>query len=930
MGSDRARSTYDRTRQYRRVVSQQGRVVVEADLNEFGEILTEDARGALIDVVGPYGVPRDARTRARGHGYAITGFRAGDFDIGRGAIYVGGLRVEQQEPELTYSTQTEGLERWPHQGALEPWTDGDPYALAMLYLREQEVSATEDTTLLDVALGGPDTAQRLRLVRRVVLARTENTTRAFVDAMRRLEEFGHDVDPRQTRLERRSRLRVDAADEADDGGRHEPRVRRNYLGAENQLIRVQIARGGSSILWGYDNASCLYRVDAATDLQTLTLRSAPVDVHHYPRKGQVVEVLEATARLGPSGVNWMAAPYGLAYRLAAEYTPDAQTVRLAEPLPADFASDDRPLFLRVWDNEQLFKDGVSLPLVDERRQPTGLDVTLSEPPFVPGDFWCFAVRPAEPTKVDPPRYSTPQPPDGPREWLCPLAFVDCARGEVLDLRPSFDALVDRRGPILVSPRDLDEGRSLQSLLDAAVAIGREPGGHVTVRLEPGLYPLLEPVRLGPGHSDLTIEGAGDGVLLQASVGCDPHAFHNGMMIVIGANRVTIREIEFELTWQQAWPTWFEREELKHHKLSHELRVAVGLRPIGCMNLQVRGCTFRFAEPPSQHPVFGAAVFPGGTCLGFQMRDTRVEMPRDMTVHREYERLVYGYALVPSLLHGGGASDTVSPVLADASFRDNSFSGLTAALMIRAQLGSLRLEGNEVSESEGGFWIFSLADRSLADWVLHRKLHQASLRVFLQDERLRRSASIAHFYRIEIDRDQVPSLVQPEPQVMANMENFTDHHPVLSWLFGRLHIRPEEGRHARAAGRRFVFHAANNRVEAAGSLRAGAALLLVNTEPESASSVIVSSNQFENVSLEFPTVVLFTTGRSVIAGNIIVNGAAGTLSAPFGIVFAALRDGEGKAGDLIAITGNVFEGDVQLPDRHPKHLPEWKTYNDVRG
>ncbi len=78
-----------------------------------------------------------------------------------------------------------------------------------------------------------------------------------------------------------------------------------YLGAENQLIRVMVlptaapAEGGPpppSIVWGFDDASFVYRVqalsyDAATDATVVTLASAPVDSYHQPVVGQSVELL---------------------------------------------------------------------------------------------------------------------------------------------------------------------------------------------------------------------------------------------------------------------------------------------------------------------------------------------------------------------------------------------------------------------------------------------------------------------------------------------------------------------------------------------------------------------------------------------------------------------------------------------------------------
>src|SRR5437879_710868 len=89
MGSDRARRSYDASRMYRSVVSQQGRVTVEADANEAEEIRAAESHAELIDVVGPSGSPDDG-FKISVPAVTTTQF---DFAIGAGTLYVGGVRV---------------------------------------------------------------------------------------------------------------------------------------------------------------------------------------------------------------------------------------------------------------------------------------------------------------------------------------------------------------------------------------------------------------------------------------------------------------------------------------------------------------------------------------------------------------------------------------------------------------------------------------------------------------------------------------------------------------------------------------------------------------------------------------------------------------------------------------------------------------------
>src|SRR5258708_12877548 len=76
----------------------------------------------------------------------------------------------------------------------------------------------------------------------------------------------------------------------------EPSSAGGYLGAENQLIRVQVvnvdmAKKTCDLIWGYDDASFLYRVtpDASAN-PVLTLDRSPVADFHRPRPAQPLQL----------------------------------------------------------------------------------------------------------------------------------------------------------------------------------------------------------------------------------------------------------------------------------------------------------------------------------------------------------------------------------------------------------------------------------------------------------------------------------------------------------------------------------------------------------------------------------------------------------------------------------------------------------------
>ena len=146
MASDLARIGYDPTRAYRSVLAQQGRVTLEADINEAGAIALETLRLETLDIIGPTGTPDD--------GYKVTPSGSGLL-IGVGTLYVGGWRLTL-DPAVNLAKQPD-------------WLDQPALALSgtqviSLLVTEQSVCAVEDQALRDVALGGPDTAARSRLM----------------------------------------------------------------------------------------------------------------------------------------------------------------------------------------------------------------------------------------------------------------------------------------------------------------------------------------------------------------------------------------------------------------------------------------------------------------------------------------------------------------------------------------------------------------------------------------------------------------------------------------------------------------------------------------------------------------------------------------------------------------------------------------------
>ena len=86
MAVDLSRVTFDPTKHYSALLHQQGRVSIDADLNEAQDIRRYREETTAVDVIGPTGCPR------AGGGYAVTVVPgAGDLLISAGRMYVDGI-----------------------------------------------------------------------------------------------------------------------------------------------------------------------------------------------------------------------------------------------------------------------------------------------------------------------------------------------------------------------------------------------------------------------------------------------------------------------------------------------------------------------------------------------------------------------------------------------------------------------------------------------------------------------------------------------------------------------------------------------------------------------------------------------------------------------------------------------------------------------
>lgn len=724
MSSDRARISYDEMQEYRSVVMQQGRVTLEADWNEQSDLLTEEMRKEALDFVGPVGSPDG--------GYVVSMGEA-DLEITPGTLYVGGLRVSiGGDRPLLYGNQMkeqrppagQWLDHFQSDGRFLTVKRPDKgFELVYLLLREQEITAVEDRALLEVALGGPDTAARKRILQRFGRFGTkQNDCATAVSEL--VKSLGMSIDLKTRRLRSECRLEVAFKAPAAEAGPCEPASAGGYLGADNQMIRVKTARsaeGAPLLLWGFDNASSLYRVAQNTrdsvSPKTVILSGKPVDSFHNLVQNQAVEVLPAAATLNDK--EFAAADHGFVCRVSG-YDSATNEVTLDQPLPDVYRSSPR-LFLRVW---QEMKEITKAPL---ELGTTGLTVTLYQgaSEIHPGDYWCFAVRPGAPTQIFPPRYRRPQLPEGPRLWLCPLALVDWS-GKNLPLScvDHFDNLVDltrRRQTgcctVMVNPGD-----------DLVGIVGRYVNGEkVTICLAPGEYELTEPLVLGPEHSNLTIQGCHDGAVLKAAAESEKDGrFMHGLVVLWKTENVTLRQLRFHLPVVPYSGGGRQTPQYKRLAMMFKgskaatgrLHVSTGVTSVHCAMLTIEECLFRFSIEQRQ-PVFGIGVHAMSECWGLRISRCRFLKDADYlkrtTFRFETKKVDRTRNLPAGILAGFVLSQLhtrvfenmvdVPAILDDATFEGNHFSGLDAAAIIfHADCGIVRFENNTVRESVIGFFL----------------------------------------------------------------------------------------------------------------------------------------------------------------------------------------------------------------------------------
>lgn len=277
MKGDFSRLTFDRKKQFSRVFMQQGRVQLDADWNEQVAIFVDSIRTLSADVIGPHAGTPDS--------FKITSDATHGFLIGEGRYYVHGIGC--------VNAKAHGYDEQKHYPDPERLKAGT--YLVYLDVWERHVTAAEDDSIREVALGGAETTSRGQIVWQVKTLPLEGMEAYHVRARKKelacleLAESAWPRDPQRVKKTRRTfceyaegllarqiqtkstvKLRASVSAQAPD-------AKGQYRGVENQLYRVEIHKGtdekqgGATFKWSRENGSVVFPIEKIEGLK-VTLR----------------------------------------------------------------------------------------------------------------------------------------------------------------------------------------------------------------------------------------------------------------------------------------------------------------------------------------------------------------------------------------------------------------------------------------------------------------------------------------------------------------------------------------------------------------------------------------------------------------------------------------------------------------------------------
>ncbi len=495
------------------VLEQQGRARLDQDGNAATQIvnhlrttLVQDAIGTGVAAV-PESLPDSFRVEtARINGSDV------EITFKQGRLWADGIPLlsqgaESQKMVADYlgppiSTTT------PQVGSISA---GDRDAI-VLEVWEEAVSAFQDTDLIETALGGVDTSERIKAFYSLRLLRLGTN-----------EDCDNTVDRLSVELPK-GKLTARPADETIISGDCPVRAGGGYSGFEHSLYRIEIAEpdasGAARFKWSSFNGSLVGRGkytptpgDATTG--NVEIRANDQMINQCGLTGFYFEALIFDASHG---------------RWAVVMTADAS---LPDDGKLSLTNVDHigtigtePVFFRLWNDIETitdYPDGLATPAELNDGILLEFDApTTGNTNYLPGDYWTFPVRAAGveydlsllPTSAEPQGVEYHRVPLAILNWTSPTVTLT-APVDIQDCREEFPQLVNvNRGCCIDVAPDEDLHTAVRKVKDAG-------GGCIC--LLPGEHNLTRPIDLS-GESGICIKGFGVVSQLKISARVNTAAF----------------------------------------------------------------------------------------------------------------------------------------------------------------------------------------------------------------------------------------------------------------------------------------------------------------------------------------------------------------------------------------------------------------------
>ena len=448
MQGDYSRVTFDPKRHFSMVLMQQGRVLLDADYNEQTAILLHYLRQLAADVIGPHGGPAHDLGFAIGVEGSTTSTPPSKtitkLTIGPGRYWVDGFLCEN-EAIVTYTDQ---LDYPPH----TKLNDLTIPLLAYLDVWEPHITSVEDPRSREVALGGPDTSARAKVIWQVRFVPLDFDAQHPIP----LDCLHFETSAQWNTIIANANPGMLTASTDQGTPPTTPCIAlpdARYRG-ENQLYRVEIHRGGdatkATFKWSRENASVIFPIESVDD-KTVTVEHLGRDDRFGLEIGDWVEVVDDDTALDTA--NEM--PEQLFEVNDIDTTELIVTLSGAPNAGHDSA---RHPFLRRWDQQAGNHEHHGLTLIDGAAKivedkllnvEDGIQIQFaaakapaSKAVYRTGDYWLIPARITGDIEwpLDEHNKPAPQPPHGVAHHYAPLGIVINTGGvvPVLDLRHTID------------------------------------------------------------------------------------------------------------------------------------------------------------------------------------------------------------------------------------------------------------------------------------------------------------------------------------------------------------------------------------------------------------------------------------------------------------------------------------------------------------